>query len=309
MSSPLKRQDFRRLLDRRLSSVHEEHMRKEEIKSVIPTLFNVVTSEKAWEEHFYTTGVPDISEFSGKLAYLQQFPGYHKKIEHKTYAGGVAAERELIEDNLYGVLDRNARDLTRSAMRVREKKGVRILSSSFSSAFDYTTSEEGQPLCSSSHTTKAQVSTASGFDNAGTTALSKTGVASTRLTMRRFQTDIGERYEPGTNLGIFVPDNLVDTALEIVGTPKGLDTGDGNINPQAGRFQVIPIIRLDDTDTNNWWMGDLDMMQESFIFYDRVRPDYNSTVDFDTFQLLQSIYMRISYGWLDWRSIFGNLVS
>ena len=309
MAHPLKSAEFRRLLDARLTSVFEEHAKKAELKSVIPTLFNVVSSSKAWEEHFYVTGVPDISEFSGKLAYLAQYPGFHKKIEHKEYAGGIAAERKLLEDKLYGVLERNSKDLVRSAMRVREKKGVRLLSSSDSSAFDYMTSEEGQPLCSSSHTVKTGVSTSSGFDNAGTTALSKTSVAAVRLLMRKFKTDIGERFEPSENLALVVPDNLADTAREIVGTDKGLDTGDGNINPQYQRHQVIPILRLDDTDTNDWWMMDLDGAKDSFVFYDRTKPDYNQTVDFDTYQLLQSVYMRISYGWLDWRSVYGSFVS
>jgi len=56
-------------------------------------------------------------------------------------------------------------------------------------------------------------------------------------------------------------------------------------------------------------MMDMDGAKDSFVFYDREKPDYNQSVDFDTFQLLQSVYMRISYGWIDWRSIYGSFVS
>jgi len=204
----------------------------------------MLPSDSAWEEFYSVGAVPDIPEFNGKISYLGIAPGYHVKIEPKEYAGGIQAERKLIDDKKYSVLDNRAAGLMTAAQRTREKLGVRTFANAFSAAFDFMTSEEGVALCSSSHTTKAGTSTASGFDNAGTSALSKTSVAATRLLMRQFRNDISERIDMSDNLALIVPDNLADTAYEIVNTPKSLDTAEGNVNPQYKRHTVIPYLRL-----------------------------------------------------------------
>lgn len=253
MANPLTSSQFVRLLDKRLREVSEAKFK--ELPSMIPQLYRMLPSEGAFEEFYEIGSLPDIPEFSGKLEYISQSPGFYTKIEPKEYAGGVAFERKLLDDKKYAVMDGRAEMLAESAHRVQEKLGVRPFAYAFSSAFDFMTSEEGVSLCSSSHTTKSGTSISSGFDNSDTSALSKSSVAATRIAMRQFRNDISERIiiEPDT---LIVPDNLFDTALEITGTQKGLDNAEGNINPQYGRFKVIPYLRLDDYDTNNWFMVD-----------------------------------------------------
>ena len=170
-------------------------------------------------------------------------------------------ERKLLDDKKYAVLDNRSGMLAESAARVREKYGVRPFAYAFSSAFDFMTSEEGVALCSSSHTTKSGTSTSTGFDNSGTSALNATSVAATRILMRQFRNDISERIsiEPDT---LIVPDTLADKAAEIMGTEKGLYSAEGTINVQKGRFKVIPYLRLDDYDTNNWFMCDSNLMKK-----------------------------------------------
>ena len=238
MGSPLDSAQFVRLLDARLREVAEKKYK--ELPTMIPKIFNIINTDSAWEEFFSVGAVPDIPEFNGKVSYLGIAPGYYTKIEPKEYAGGIQCERKLIDDKKYGVLDSKAEGLMIAAQRTREKLGVKLLANAFSSAFDFMTSEEGVALCSSNHTTKAGTSTTDGFDNSGTTALSKTSVGATRLLMRQFRNDISERIEISDNLALIVPDGLADAAEEIVGTPKSMDTTEGNINMQAGRYEIIP---------------------------------------------------------------------
>jgi hypothetical protein len=275
---------------------------------MIPELYNVINSDSAWEEFFQVGDVPDIPEFTGKVSYLSVSPGYHLKIEPKEYSAGLQVERKLLDDEKYGVISTKAERLVTAAHRTQEKKGVRPFAFAFSTAFDYMESEEGIALCGT-HTTKSGTSTASGFDNSGTSALSKTSVAATRLLMRRFRNDISERIELSDNLGLIVPDNLADAAAEIVGTPKSLDTADGNINTQYNRYKVIPYLRLDDYDTNNWFMVDLDAMKQDLLWVNRVPIETKRTVDFETYLLKMAVYFRIAYGWKDWRWIYGHAVS
>lgn len=248
MANPLTSSQFVRLLDKRLREVSEAKFK--ELPSMIPQIYRMLPSEGAFEEFYEIGALPDIPEFSGKLEYVNQSPGFYTKIEPKEYAGATAFERKLLDDKKYGVLDGRAEMLAESAHRVQEKLGVRPLGYAFSSAFDFMQSEEGVSLCSSSHTTKSGTSTSSGFDNSGTSALSKSAVAATRILMRQFRNDISERIviEPDT---LIVPDNLFDTALEITGSQKDPDSAENAINPQYGRFKVIPYLRLDDYDTNS----------------------------------------------------------
>ena len=225
MGSPLTSPEFVRLLDKRLTMVEEDKYK--ELSSMIPKLYNVMPSDSAWEEYFSTGAVPDIPEFTGKVSYLPIAPGFTTLIEPKEYSGGLQVERKLIDDKKYAVLDKRAEGLVTAAHRTREKLGVKAFSNAFSTAFDFMQSEEGTSLCSSSHLTKSGTSTASGFDNSGTSALSKTSIAATRLLMRQFRNDISERIEPSDNLALVVPDNLYDAAMEIVGTPSGYDTAEG----------------------------------------------------------------------------------
>jgi hypothetical protein len=302
-------EQFVRLLDLRLTEVWDQEAKFQELNAMIPKLFNVMSSQSAFEEFFYTTGIGDIPEFNGSISYLQAFPGWHKKIEHKEYAGGLQAERKFIDDKKYAVLDNRAQMLARAAYRTREKLAARAFTLATSTAFDFMTSEEGVSLCNSGHLTKTGASTASGFDNTATTALSKTSLAAARLKARLFKTDIGERYEGWNNIGLIVPDNLVDTASEIVGSKMDPDSANNKINPQYGRYQVIPYMRLDDTDTNDWYIVDMDGMKDSLVWYDRIKPESKNTVDFATWILLQATYFRCSYGWKDWRWILKSTVS
>ncbi len=251
MATPLDDAQFVRLLDNRLREVGENKYNS--LPTMIPTLYRQISSASSWDEFYSVGAVPDIVEFDGKLSALGIAPGYHYKITPKEYGGEIQATRKLIDDKKYSVLDGRAAGLMESAQRVREKRAVRAFTQAFSTAFDFQTSEEGVSLCSTAHTTKSGASTTTGFSNSGTSALSKTSVAATRLLMRRFRNDIAERIDIGTNLGLIVPDNLADTAYEIVNTPKSLDTAEGNVNMQYKRYTVIPYMRLDDSDTNNWF--------------------------------------------------------
>jgi hypothetical protein len=307
MGNPATSSQFVRLLDERLSSVAEGRLKN--LKSMIPTFFDVKSSDSAWEEFFSIGDVPDIPEMNGKKTRLSIAPGYHIKIEHKEYGAYLEFERKLLDDKRYSVLNSRATKLLESAYRVKEKQGVRLFGNSTSVAFDFQTHEENVALVSSSHTTKSGTSTATGFDNSGTSAMTKTSVAATRILMNEFLSDISERIEMSDNLGIVCPYNLADTAEDIVGTPKGYETGNHTRNSEYGRYKVIPYQRLDDYDTDNWYMVDLDSMKENACWFDRIKPEIQTERDFLTEGLRTSVYCRFSYGHRDWRWIYGHVVT
>ena len=304
--SPLTSAAFVRLLKKDMREVSEKRFK--ELPSVIPKYYRVITSDNAWEEFYSVTGLPDVVPFNGKLSYAGAAPGYHIKIEPKEFALGVETERKFIDDNNWLVLRNHAVGLMNSMGRVRDKYSARPFNYAFSTSFDFMESEENVSLCSSSHTTKSGTSTSTGFDNSGTTSVSKTSVATTWLAMRQFRDDLSERIEMSDNFALIVPDTLGDDTETIAGTVKGLDTAEGNINPQFGRYRVERFMRLDDYSTTNWFMVNWDLMKEALIWIDRIPAETDTIVDFETKSVKHSIYGRWANGFIDWRFIYGHVV-
>lgn len=307
MGTPLVSEEFRRLLDLRLRGVSDDRMKYNELNGMIPKLFNEITSNSAYDEFMSVTGVPDIPAFSGQMTTLSMSSGWTKKLESKEYAAQIIAQRKLVDDNKYGVLKDFAAGLMDSFYRVREKKAVNVFNNAASVAFDFMTSEENKPLASTTHLTKMDgVSTTSGFSNYGTNALNETNLASARISMRQYRTDIGERFQGGNNYALIVPDDLEFKALEITQTKSGLYSGEGTENVHRGRYEVIVYSRMSDSSATAWALVDKDLMKKDLLFVNRTAPESQRTFDFSSKALMQSIYGRFACGFLDWRWIYFN---
>ncbi|MCK4328790.1 hypothetical protein KAX02_03000 [candidate division WOR-3 bacterium] len=304
--SPLNSAAFVKLLKKDMFEVSENEFK--ELPQQGKELYRVLSTDEAITEFYGVSGLPDIPEFNGKLSYLGRAPGYYTKIEPKEFAAGVITQRKFIDDNQWPVLRDNATELVRSNGRTQEKYRARPFNYAFSTAFDFMQSEENVSLCNDSHLTKSGTSTSSGFDNKGTSAMDKTSVAVAWLAMRQFRDSMSERIEMSDNYMLVVPDTLGDAAEEIVGTVKGLDTAEGNINPQSGRYRVFRYMRLDDYSTTNWFMVNVDMMRRMLIWIDRISQETDTIIDFETKSVKHSIYSRFGYGFKDWRWAYGSNV-
>ena len=303
---------YTKILFEGLKKVSEDRQTYMEQESMIDRIYTRIPSDKATEEFFSVGQVPDVQDFTGRFAELSMTPGYATKIEAKQFGGFVESERTLMDDEQYGVMTLGSIEagLVDSANRGREDSAVKPVANATSSAFDFITNqEEGVALASNSHTTKkVGVSTTAGFDNLGTSALTKTATAATRILMRKFKTPLGRRYSSNRRWGLLVPDSLEFKAKEINNTPWGLDSGQRNENLQSGIYEVIVWERLEDFSTTNWAMVDLDMMKKNMVFLDRVKSESERERDFMTKAIRQSIYDRYSLGHIDWRHIFFHSV-
>jgi hypothetical protein len=83
----------------------------------------------------------------------------------------------------------------------------------------------------------------------------------------------------------------------------------GKINTQYKRYKIVPYLRLDDYDTNNWYMIDSKRMKEFLLWIERISPDIETERDFETKLFKQSIYGRFGYGWTGWRWLYGQNVA
>lgn len=298
MANPIVSETFIRLLVADLREVNEDKFQA--FEKTLDKVFGKLPSDSAWEEFFEVGGLGDIPRFNGKITTLGISPGYYTRIEPAEYAAQVQFERKFLDDKKYPVIVDTAGKLKLSAVRTREKTAVEPWTNAFSAVFNYGSSEEGLSWANASHTTKSGVATTYGFANAGSSAMDKTSVAATYLLMRKFKDMDGERIglNPDT---IVCSDSLRDRAEEITMTPKGLYSAEGTVNRQFGRYEVMPILRWDDTSTKNWAMVDSSLMKKFLRWIDRIPPETHVNFDQKTFMTEYAIYMR--YGWMmtDWR--------
>ena len=301
--------EYTKLLFEGIKEVTEDRITFVEQDNMIDRIYDRITdSTKAVEEFFSVSQVPNIEEFTGRFSELKMTPGYSTKMEANQFGGFVENERTLMDDEQYGVLTLGtiAAGLVDSANRVREDNAARVINNATSSAFDFISNqEEGVALASNSHTTKVVgVSTTNGFDNLGTSTMTKTSTAATRILMRKFKTPIGKRWRSNRRWGLLVPDSLEFKAKEINNTPWGLDSGQRNENLQMGIYEVIVWERMEDSSTSSWAMVDLDMMKQNMKFIQRTNMETENERDFMTKAIRQSMYDRYSLGFTDWRHIF-----
>jgi hypothetical protein len=144
--------------------------------------------------------------------------------------------------------------------------------------------------------------------NYGTSALSYDAVIATLAAGASLKDDKGYPM-PSVYDILYVPIALQDEAWTIVNSEKkpGGANNDANFAGDQGlRVVVDPYL----TDTNNWFMIDSRLAKMHLLWFDRVSPSITMDPASD-FNLVAKYrgYMRYSFGWDDFRFIYGHAVT
>ena len=270
--------------------------------SRIPMVFNVTTSSKAQEHDLMEGGLSDWEEYKGAIEYDEDEQGYKTTYTHAEYVKGIKVERKLVDDDQYNIINRRPRKLATSAMRTREKAAASVFNNAFSASY---TGGDSVALCGSHPYSPSNASTQS---NAGTTALSYAAIVATRKLMRAYKDDRGELVSVNPDT-LLVPPELEDTAYEIIqaNAKPGTANNDANfVGSLANRVIVWDYL----TDANNWFMLDSGLAMMYLNWFDRVPLEFmaDPTSDY-TLEARFRGYMRYSYGWSDWRFVYGHNVT
>ena len=293
---------FQDQLDRRFSNIFDRTMKQ--LPEMRSEFFSVKTARKGADERFSQMGeLGDLQAFDGQFTYDEVNQGYDVTATHKEYGLGMQIGRTLLDDALFTQMDRQPAKLARSTQRTLEAHGARFLNMAFSNDTLFYSHSEGVPLCSNSHTTTSGASTATGFDNLGTAALSATAVAANRIQMRGFRGDRGERINVQPT-EIVIPPDLYETAYEIVSSLGKVNTAENNVNVHYGQYTIKEWNYL--TSATDWWMMDGQARPDNLMWFNRIAPEFANTGEFDTMIRKWRVYTRFSYAWIDWRWIMGN---
>lgn len=269
--------------------------------SMVDMLYGVESSAKAQEFDLGIGGISDLEEFTGTIPYDDFRQQFRVTYTHREYTKGIKVERRLVDDDLYNVINQRPRALAQSARRTREKHAASVFNNAFNTSVF--TGGDGSALCASAH---SHIGTTTTQSNTGSTALSATQVSTVRLLMRDFldETDNLINIVGDT---LLVPPELEETAFEIVQSNLKPDTADNNANFNRSRFKILVWDYL--TDTDNWFMIDGRFAKMFLKWFNRVPTEFNKDRDFDTYISKWSVYQRYSFGFSDWKWIFGNEVT
>jgi hypothetical protein len=273
-------------------------------ESRIPALYNVVRSTKAQEHDLAMGGFGDWEQYAGRIEYDENDQLYKTTYTHVEYVRGFKVERKLVDDDLYNVINKRPAGLALSAVRTREKHAASVFNNAFDSSY---TGGDSEPLCDAAHPLSPETG-AGTHGNMGTTALDYDAVIATRKLMRTYVDDRNQLIPVNPNT-ILVPPELEDTAWEIVNTinKPGTADNDGNFVRSTG-LRVIVWDYL--TDENNWFLLDPALAKMYLNWFERVPLEFSMdpTSDFNLEAKFRG-YMRYSYGFSDWRWVYGHQVS
>lgn len=268
-----------------------------------PSLFNVQGSQRAYEE-VSSAGAIGIDswesyENSGQVPQVDFDQGYKKTYTHREFVVELEIFQKFLEDNKFRQITDAASRLGDSATLKRETDMASVFNNAFSGSY---LGADGVALCSNSHPYSPQ-KTGDIQDNYFTYALTKDNVGLVRQAMMAFTDDTGNLVSVSPNL-LLVPPELEDDALEISKSLLDPTSANNAINPQAGRFNVLPWHYL--TDANAWFMIDTAMMKRGLDWFDRVALNIKFEGVYKQVRASWTARMRYSFGWSDWRWMAGS---
>lgn len=269
--------------------------------SMLPLLFRFKTAEQGTEYDLETGDIPAMAEFTGDMQYPEIRQGYTKSITETEYAQGLKVTRRLLRNDLYGVVQESTQLLAISVRHLRETRGAFPFVNAFNTSF---TVGDGLQLCSNAHTSRFGGTTQ---DNLNTLALSPANLQTSRVAMKKFQTN---RDNPMVNISdmIIAPLDLEDRVYEIIKSMGKVDTANNNRNYHEGRYKAV-IWDNYLTDTNDWFLVNSMIMKQKLVFREWEPVEFSRSGEYDTKVSKFGVYTSLGVSSVEWRWVYGNQVS
>lgn len=302
MTTPLIAENWATLLEPGLRSVFATQRDAIVAPSPMSLFYNVTTSNRAFEETFGVGGLGDVPVYNGSIEY-DSMEGLYKTIfTHIEFAKGIQVERKLVDDDMYNVINQRATALGLSFGRTHEKNAASTFNNAFSGSF---AGSDGVALCGAHPFSPTNSATQS---NTGSSPLTYDNLIATRKIMREFKDDRGELITVMPSI-LLVPPELEDTAQTILNSINKPGTANNDTNVVRGQgYQLVVWDYL--ADPNNWFLIDPAMSKAHLWWFNRVSLEFalDPKSEYDLVARYRG-YERYSFGFDDWRWIYGHSVS
>jgi len=266
-------------------------------------IFDQESSDRAFEEEVMLSGfgTADVKPEGSGVQYDDAQETYTARYTHETVALAFALTEEAIEDNLYDrISSRYTKALARSMATSKQVKGANVLINAFA-ASGYN-GGDGESLCGNAHPTLN-----GNQSNVPSTAadLSETSLEQALIDIAGYQDERGLKIA-AQGQKMIIPKELQFTAERIMKSQGRVGTADNDINAIKAMGMVPQGYTVNHylTDTDAWFIKtDVPNGMKHFV---RAPLKTAMEGDFDTGNVRYKARERYSFGWSDWRGIYGN---
>ncbi|MDB4576150.1 hypothetical protein N9091_00365 [bacterium] len=265
-------------------------------------IFDTENSDRAFEEEVMLSGFgsAQVKPEGGSVNYDDATETFTARYTHETLALAFSITEEAVEDNLYDkISSRYTKALARSMSNAKQVKGANILNRAFNSSY---TGGDGLELCSTAHVTlggnvKNELSTAAD--------LNETSLEQALIDIAGMKDERGMKISLN-GAKMIIPVNLQFTAERLMKSSQRVATADNDINAVKS-MGMIPqgyVVNNFLTDTDAWFIKT--DAPNGMKHFQRTPVSTKMEGDFDTGNVRYKARERYSFGWSDWRGIFGS---
>ena len=265
-------------------------------------IFETESSDRAFEEEVMLGGFANASvkpEGQG-VSYDDAQETYTARYTNETVALAFSLTEEAVEDNLYDKIStRYTKALARSMANTKQVKGSNVLNNSTTSGY---TGGDGVVLLSASHPTLSGNQT----NLLGTAAdLNETSLETALIEIAGMKDERGLKIAL-RGMKLILPVNLQFVAERLLNSAGRVGTADNDINAikSMGMVPQGYVINNFLTDTDAWYVKT--DAPNGLKHFNRAPIRTAMEGDFDTGNVRYKARERYSFGWSDWRGIFGT---
>ena len=275
----------------------------EQLPSQWTEIFEKYTSDMAYEKDVEVKllGLAQLREEGKATAYEDMGERYSFTYRHTGIALGFVMTKFAIRDNQYkSQFGPSTRALKHSFRQTKEVMGASVFNNANDTTGNYY-GGDGVPLLSTQH--PIDVGTVSNTFSVQA-ELSETAIQDAVIGARRFRDAAGLRVMiKGKKL--IVPTELQFTAQRLLETTQRVGTSDNDISAIRSLSAVPDGYTVNDFLTNpRSWFLKTDC-PDGLKFFQRDPMETDMKVDFDTDNLLTKATERFSFGWSNFRGVFG----
>jgi len=266
-------------------------------------IFDKESSDRAFEEEVMLSGFGEAAvkpEGSG-VQYDDANESFTARYTHETIALAFSITEEAVEDNLYdSIAKRYTKALARSMAQTKQIKGANILNNAFTSG----TGGDSQYLIDTDHPT---IAAPSGLANEPSTAadLNETSIEAGLTAIGNFKDERGFKIA-ARGMKLIIPADLQFTAERLMASNQRVNTADNDINAikSKGMLPQGYVVNNFLTDTDAWFIKT--DVPNGLKMFERAAIKTAMEGDFDTGNMRYKARERYSFGWSDWRGIYGS---
>jgi len=266
-------------------------------------IFDIENSDRAFEEEVMLSGFANaaVKSEGAAVTFDTANESFTSRYTHETIALAFAITEEAIEDNLYDrIATRYTKALARSMAQTKQIKAANVLNNGFSSSFP---GGDGKELFADDHPTQSAGSLKNELSTSAD--LSETSLEQAMIDIAAFKDERGFKIA-ARGLKLIIPSELQFTAERILKSPARVGTADNDLNALSSKGMLPQgyVVNNYLTDTDAFFIKT--DVPNGMKMFNRANLKTAMEGDFDTGNVRYKARERYSFGFSDWRGMFGS---